>query len=56
MGVAYAVGLSVMLVIGSYVESIVRFSFASREEKVSDVFKKHSLDGSQNDEVTVSGA
>jgi len=53
MGVAYAVGLSVMLVIGLYAESIVRF-FRSCEEKVSDVFKKYSLDGSQNDEVTVS--
>lgn len=53
MGVAYAVGLSVMLVIGLYAESILRF-FRSCEEKVSDVFKEYSLDGSQNDEVNVS--
>lgn len=53
MGIAYAVGLSVMLVIGLYAESIARF-FRSCEEKVSDDSKKYSLDGSQNDEVTVS--
>lgn len=55
MGVAYAVGLSVMLVIGLYAESILRF-FRSCEETVSDGFKKYSLDGSQNSELPVSAS
>lgn len=52
MGVAYAVGLSVMLVIGLYAESIVRF-FRSYEEEVSAVSKGPSPDDSQNAEVPV---
>lgn len=50
MGVAYAVGLSVMLVIGLYAESIVRFI----RSKVSAMSKGSSPDDSQNAEVTVS--
>ena len=53
MGVAYAVGLSVMLVIGLYAESIVRF-FRSSEEEVSAVSKGPSSAGSRNAEASVS--
>lgn len=49
MGVAYAVGLSVMLVIGLYAESIVRFI----RSKVSAMSKESSPDDSQNAEVPV---
>lgn len=53
MGISCAAALAAMFVVGLFSESIVRF-FRSCEEKVSDVFKKYSLDGSQNNELTVS--
>ena len=53
MAISCAAALAAMFVVGLFSESIVRF-FRSCEEKVSDVFKKYSLDGSQNNELTVS--
>lgn len=52
MGIAYAVGLSVMFVVGLFSEPIIGF-FRSFEEKVSAVFKGSSPADSHNAEVLV---
>ena len=53
MGIACAVGLSVMFVVGLFSEPIIGF-FRSSEEEISAVSKGTSPADSQNDEVTVS--
>lgn len=53
MGIAYAVGLSVMFVVGLFSEPIIGF-FRSSEEEISAVSKGTSPADYQNDEVTVS--
>ena len=49
MGIAYAVGLSVMFVVGLFSESIVQFI----RSKLSVVSTESALDGSQNAQVSV---
>lgn len=53
MGIAYAVGLSVMFVVGLFSETIVQF-IRSSEEELSVVSKESSLADSHNAEVPVS--
>ena len=52
MGIAYAVGLSVMFVVGLFSETIVQF-IRSSEEELSVVSKESSLADSHNAEVPV---
>ena len=52
MGIACAVGLSVMYVVGLFSGPIVQF-FRSSEEEISAVSTESSLDGSHNAEVSV---
>ena len=55
MGIAYAVGLSVMFVVGLFSESIVQF-IRSYEEKLSVMSRESSLADSHNAEVPVSAS